>query len=168
MNAESKQRASGSSDDLTANNIAFTHAYTLIAAVEIAGTKLFKMRNPWATEKYSGPWADKSSEWDSVETSVKADVGYSDADDGIFFIPMNIFKSDFAVLDVVAELSEEFSDRFLMLDDTRTEDASYGATIFPNNVRHNFTLHSAVAQTVYLTIYVHHARSYPTNDACNI
>ena len=50
-------------DDSTANNIVYAHAYTLLSAVEINGNKLFKMRNPWATERYNGPWSDGSAEW---------------------------------------------------------------------------------------------------------
>jgi len=158
----------GLNTELTANNIAKSHAYTLLSAVEISGTKLFKMRNPWSTERYSGPWADNSSEWDSVAADVKRLVEYSDADDGVFFMPVVTFKQNFEVLDMVAELPQEYSDRFLLLDDHRTSSPSYGATVFENNVRHNFTLYSEVAQDVYMTIYVHHARSYPSSGGCDV
>jgi hypothetical protein len=38
------------------------HAYTLLGARELKdGTKLLKMRNPWGSENYNGPYSDKSN-----------------------------------------------------------------------------------------------------------
>ena len=39
------------------------HAYTLVDSVQLKQDgkvvhELFKMRNPWGKEKYSGPWND--------------------------------------------------------------------------------------------------------------
>ena len=44
------------------------HAYTLLDAVVLKKDgkpfqKLVKMRNPWATEVYSGPWRDGDPRW---------------------------------------------------------------------------------------------------------
>jgi hypothetical protein len=39
------------------------HAYSLISAHELNGNKVFKMRNPWSSEKYNGPWNDEDSRW---------------------------------------------------------------------------------------------------------
>ena len=47
------------------------HAYSLIGAYEINGVKVFKMRYPWASERYTGPWSDRSREWNGVSKSVK-------------------------------------------------------------------------------------------------
>ena len=39
------------------------HAYTLLGAVKLSnGTKLLKIRNPWGSEVYNGPWSDGSSQ----------------------------------------------------------------------------------------------------------
>jgi len=36
------------------------HAYTTLGVVELSnGVKLVKARNPWSSERYTGPWNDK-------------------------------------------------------------------------------------------------------------
>lgn len=39
------------------------HAYSLIGAYELNGHKVLKMRNPWSSERYNGPWSDNDSRW---------------------------------------------------------------------------------------------------------
>ena len=39
------------------------HAYSVIGVYELAGEKVLKMRNPWASERYKGPWKDSDSRW---------------------------------------------------------------------------------------------------------
>ena len=46
------------------------HAYTVLEAKQLTkgpkrGTKLIKVRNPWGSETYNGPWSDKSNLWDA-------------------------------------------------------------------------------------------------------
>ena len=65
----------------------------MLGAVEVDGTKLLKMRNPWGKEKYAGPWSDNDSRWTS---SAKQQAGFNKADDGVFFIPVANFKRAFA------------------------------------------------------------------------
>jgi hypothetical protein len=53
--------------------------------------RLFRVRNPWGTDVYNGPWSDSSSLW---TTAFKAQVPYaSNTADGAFFIA----DSDFVV-----------------------------------------------------------------------
>lgn len=47
------KRGSSAPDGLTSG-----HAYTLLDVIELEGTKLAKMRNPWSTEGYNGEWGD--------------------------------------------------------------------------------------------------------------
>lgn len=48
-------------------NLPTGHAYTLLATVEVSENgqtyRLVKIRNPWANERYSGPFSDQSSYW---------------------------------------------------------------------------------------------------------
>ena len=81
---------------------------------------------------------------------------------------MDIFISDFQTIDYLPDVSNMYVDRFLLFDDQRTSEEDYGPTIFTDNVRHNFTLESSVEQVVYITVYVHHARSYPNVEACSV
>lgn len=40
------------------------HAYTLLDAYEIEGTKLVQLKNPWGNDnKWAGTWGDHSAEW---------------------------------------------------------------------------------------------------------
>ena len=45
------------------------HAYTLLDVKDLLDdsgnvmTTLAKLRNPWASERYNGPWSDQSSKW---------------------------------------------------------------------------------------------------------
>ena len=72
------------------------HAYTIIGAVafEYKGVqqKLLKMRNPWATENYNGPWNDNDKRW---TPELRQQVGSVKANDGIFFMPILVLKEAF-------------------------------------------------------------------------
>lgn len=43
------------------------HTYTILGVAEVhsgaSTTKLVKLRNPWAKEKYTGPWHDYDPRW---------------------------------------------------------------------------------------------------------
>ena len=41
------------------------HAYTLLGVYNLKGETVFKMRNPWSSERYNGPWKDTDSRWTS-------------------------------------------------------------------------------------------------------
>ena len=54
--------------------------------------RLVKLRNPWAKEKYTGPWSDGSSEWtDDLSKQAK----HTMKDDGTFFVPFKIYVDYF-------------------------------------------------------------------------
>jgi len=62
----------GSGNDQITNalGIAQSHAYTLIGAYQLttssgSSLKVFHMRNPWSSEKYSGSLADSKSVWNN-------------------------------------------------------------------------------------------------------
>lgn len=71
------------------------HAYSMLGAVKLSnGQQLMKMRNPWGKERYKGPYGDKDSRWTAA---LKREAGWTDANDGVFFIPMTNFKRSFTV-----------------------------------------------------------------------
>lgn len=54
---------------------------------------MLRVRNPWNTDNYSGPWGDSSSLWTA---EYKAQVPYkSNYNDGVFFIDQDSFKTGF-------------------------------------------------------------------------
>ena len=64
------------------------HSYGLIGCVEIQdqfgdSVKLFQLRNPWGDFEWKGDWGDDSDTWTA---SSKQQAGWSNADDGTFFM----------------------------------------------------------------------------------
>lgn len=75
------------------------HAYTLVGAIELSnGQKLVKMRNPWGSEHYDGPWNDSDPAW---TTELKKEAGLEVKDDGYFFMAIVDFKKVFKTLTVL-------------------------------------------------------------------
>lgn len=59
------------------------HAYTVISLYEIDKLKLIKIRNPWGQFEWNGDFSDKSNDWNP---KLKEIVGWTDKDDGIFYM----------------------------------------------------------------------------------
>jgi len=69
------------------------HAYSVLDFKELSnGVKLVQIRNPWNNERYTGPWSDSSSLW---TPQLKREAGYTDANDGKFFMPADLYFSKF-------------------------------------------------------------------------
>ena len=91
------------------------HAYSFIKTVKLSnGTRLVQVRNPWSVERYKGPWGDKSSKWTE---KFKDEAGYHQMDDGLFFTPIEIFKSDFGITWVNYDTARMWRSHWLKLDD---------------------------------------------------
>jgi hypothetical protein len=74
------------------------HAYSLLGAKKLAnGTKLLKIRNPWGSEVYTGPWSDGSSQ---MTEAVASELGHTKGDDGVFWMDMTSFKTDFSGIQI--------------------------------------------------------------------
>lgn len=65
-----------------------SHAYTLLDVVNLEGTRLAKIRNPWSKEGYNGKWSDDDPVWTD---ELLAKAGHTLANDGIFFMPFDQF-----------------------------------------------------------------------------
>lgn len=65
-----------------------SHAYTLLDVVNLEGTTLAKIRNPWSKEGYNGKWSDDDPVWTD---ELLAKAGHTLANDGIFFMPFDQF-----------------------------------------------------------------------------
>lgn len=69
------------------------HAYTILSVHELDnGVKLIRMRNPWGSEGYSGPYSDGSAEWADADKEM---VDYVEADDGMFYMIFEDFLEAF-------------------------------------------------------------------------
>ena len=77
---------------------------------------MIKMRNPWASELYHGPWCDDCDEWNTTGADT---VTRTAADDGVFFMDLDTYMTTFDVTHFTRDTSEAgwSEDHFLMLDD---------------------------------------------------
>lgn len=78
------------------NGLVAGHTYTILGVAEAHKDKvekLVKLRNPWATDKYTGPYADKDPEL-SKETETLPGLNKTNQAslEGIFYMPMSLFK----------------------------------------------------------------------------
>ena len=78
------------------------------------GQRLVKMHNPWRKEKYTGDWSDESKLWTD---KFKAEAKWTSANDGVFFVPFELYYSQYSVTDFSYDTTHWSSDSFLKLDD---------------------------------------------------
>lgn len=79
------------------------HAFTILGAYTFtdgaASHNLIKIRNPWGSERYTGPWSDASSLWTPElmrQAKESQPGGYTnDKGDGLFFMDPETFKAGF-------------------------------------------------------------------------
>lgn len=73
--------------------IANQHAYGLVAAKKInfegSSLTLVQLRNPWGNYEWNGEWSDKSDLW---TPELKKQCGWTDKDDGLFWMSFADFK----------------------------------------------------------------------------
>lgn len=153
----------GSNGDRDANGLVLGHGYLTLGVIELSdGVQLVKMRNPWASEVYTGPWCDSCSEWESHATA-KSEAGWEVADDGIFYMPIGLYRTAFVETAVSHDMTNWSRDYFLMLNDT---------TVSPGRLpwcgssctSHRLILASDTTQDVFLTVHTWDDRTM--GDAC--
>ncbi|XP_076806717.1 calpain-A-like [Clavelina lepadiformis] len=76
------------------------HAYAMLkvarAAYEGGYVDLVKFRNPWGgSTEWRGDWSDSSSKWDTMDESVKQQLGYADKDNGEWWMSYDDFTTYF-------------------------------------------------------------------------
>jgi len=98
------QTAAVMCDSTDRQGVVCGHAYSLIGVREYKGTRLIKVRNPWGSEHYTGPWSDGWSGWTE---EARNQLGHTSKDDGTFWIPLNLFKEIFDHVNV-AFYEEDF------------------------------------------------------------
>ena len=79
------------------------HAYTFLGIEELKDANgnvkhtIAKLRNPWATEMYKGPWNDKDPNWTD---EWKKQVNLVQANDGVFWMPFEVYLAKYYNLGV--------------------------------------------------------------------
>lgn len=112
------------------------HAYTLLDVINVDGTKLAKLRNPWSTEGYHGEWSDKDERW-SPELLNR--VGHKLANDGVFFMPFYKFVNKPYFRSTTVALYREFKNTQLFTIDQVVEQLFITIQV-PSKQRVYFTL----------------------------
>ena len=106
----------GNHDVKHPNGLAHSHAYSIIGVATLStGVKLVKIRNPWGSEGYNGPYSDASDLW-TDETKAEVNL-VNDLQDGYFFCDLDTFMKSFDYATVSYETEGKFHSSFLMLDD---------------------------------------------------
>ena len=150
----------------SARGIAQNHGYTVLAAEEVDGNRLVRVRNPWGREDYSGPWNDQdTANWDPA---IQAQVTYvNDTDDGMFYIPISVYREEFSTTNVHRDVTNMTQTYFLGTNDDSADapNPDRGQYVAGGS-RHTFRVTSPVAQLVYLAAHVWPDRSYP--DDCGV
>ena len=122
------------------------HAYTMLGAIQLSnGVKLIRMRNPWGSEKYTGPYNDNDAVW---TPALKAEVArthgtHAWGDDGAFYLPVSDFKRAFTTYAV------------LLYKDDRRRGEGWHTEQFTESVtgqRHWYTFTSEVDQDLLITL----------------
>eukprot|EP00347_Sterkiella_histriomuscorum_P011682 403371513 len=109
----------GSDADVSRLGIVQGHAYSILDVYEVEGNKLIQLRNPWGDRtEWKGAWSDQSKEWTDRRKRIiydrmqqrgvqKAEVGEID---GIFWMNLNDFFSNFEQLFLCRFFSEEWTE----------------------------------------------------------
>eukprot|EP00930_Biecheleria_cincta_P045098 TRINITY_DN31080_c0_g1_i1.p1 TRINITY_DN31080_c0_g1~~TRINITY_DN31080_c0_g1_i1.p1 ORF type:complete len:719 (+),score=97.22 TRINITY_DN31080_c0_g1_i1:94-2250(+) len=78
-----------------------THAYSLLDAQMAHGKAMVKLRNPWGSSEWKGPFSDGSPEWD-MYPELREDLRLEVEEDGQFWMPWEAFVSAYDSVKVCA------------------------------------------------------------------
>jgi len=140
-------------------NMISGHAYGLIGAVTLKGgahdgMRMLKTRNPWGTNKYDGPWSEKSADW-TPEYRKQAD-NYGTDNIGDIWLPLDIWSDDYADLSV-----NLFRDDWKI---TTVEGADFKYDVLWGDLNTWLTIDNPVEQEVVMECYQNDQRMFP--DHC--
>ena len=79
--------------DVKALGLVPDHSYGVLGVEKVGESTLLKIRNPWGRGEWTGDWSDKSSKWTQ---ELKDRLGWSDEDDGIFWMDFEDVKKYFS------------------------------------------------------------------------
>uniref|UniRef100_A0A8C4Z4L1 Calpain 9 n=1 Tax=Gadus morhua TaxID=8049 RepID=A0A8C4Z4L1_GADMO len=95
--------SSAESEAQTSSGLVKGHAYSITGLEEVncRGRKvqLIRIRNPWGTVEWNGPWSDSSKEWSQVDKADKDRI-LKHSDDGEFWMEFEDFKSNYDKVEI--------------------------------------------------------------------
>ncbi|XP_069773344.1 calpain-3 [Narcine bancroftii] len=80
------------------------HAYSVTSVDEVTyrnqRVKLVRLRNPWGSVEWNGPWSDKAREWSEIEKSEKQRLHLQMKDDGEFWMSFDDYRRYYTKLEI--------------------------------------------------------------------
>lgn len=104
--------------------------------VEIYGTKLAKLRNPWSHEGYHGDWSDKDKRWTPELLKL---LNHKIDNDGVFFMPFSKFVNKPYFRSTTVSLYRDFANTKLFKVEQKVEQLFITINV-PSKQRVFFTL----------------------------
>nr|XP_023020394.1 calpain-9-like [Leptinotarsa decemlineata] len=87
------------------NGLITQHAYSVTGLARVRGVSgevpLVRLRNPWARGEWTGPWSERSWEWDGLSNRDKELLSVRVTNDGEFWMSFEDFSRHFTQLDLV-------------------------------------------------------------------
>ncbi|XP_025414399.1 calpain-9-like isoform X1 [Sipha flava] len=87
------------------NGLMTQHAYSVTGLARVRGplgdTPLVRLRNPWGEGEWTGPWSERSWEWDGLSNRDKELLSVRVRNDGEFWMSFEDFARHFTQLDIV-------------------------------------------------------------------
>lgn len=87
----------GNGDAVNEMGLVTLHAYAVIDARIVTSKRgkenILQIRNPWGSQEWQGDWSDSSNLW---TPQLKKDLGWSNSDDGTFWMAFDDFASYFS------------------------------------------------------------------------
>ncbi|KAI3363081.1 hypothetical protein L3Q82_011740 [Scortum barcoo] len=91
------------SEAVTSLKLVKGHAYSVTGAEEVncrgKPVQLVRIRNPWGQVEWTGPWSDRSSEWNYISKDEKSKLNHV-AEDGEFWMSYSDFIKQFSKLEI--------------------------------------------------------------------
>ncbi|XP_078056899.1 calpain-5 [Mustelus asterias] len=69
---------------------------------------MIRMRNPWGSTEWNGPWSDGSEEWQKISKAERETMGVTVRDDGEFWMNFEDFSAYFTDLVVCRQINTSF------------------------------------------------------------
>ena len=142
------------------------HVYTVLGVDTLSdGTRLYRIRNPWGRESYTGDWNDDSSQWNQAFID---EVGvYVNEEDGIFFIDHQTLWEEFYTTQIHIDTRDLTQAFYLVTDDDTDIKPTLSTDPFCSGInncqssKHTFTVTTPVTQMIYLNAHTWPDRTYP-------
>nr|XP_029529011.1 calpain-9-like [Oncorhynchus nerka] len=99
---------------VTAEGLVKGHAYAITDTDTVkkpdGEALLLRLRNPWGFVEYSGPWSDKSKDWDDVNAAEKKRIELKKSEDGEFWMNVEDFTRLFDTVELCSVNPEPIVD----------------------------------------------------------